>query len=137
MAAEPGKERRMTERTRFNEGGRARQTISKGSLGRRHLDIAVDPAFATHDEDPLAEPLVVFQLWKGGRPRRECIRLTLSRFNGRPIADLRVFFTTPTGHMQASKKGIAIALEKLPELRKAMEKAEAKAIELDLIEAAS
>lgn len=79
---------------------------------------------------------MVFQLWKG-RQRSECIRLTLSRFNGKPIGDLRVFFITKTGHMHASKKGIAFAIAKLPELRKALEKAEAKAIDLDLIEAVS
>ena len=39
------------------------------------------------------------------------------------------------GGMQPSKKGIAFAIAKLPELRKALERAEAKAIELDLIEA--
>lgn len=101
-----------------------------------HLDIACDPQFATYHDDPLSEPRVVFQLWKG-RQRNECIRLTLSRYKGKAVADLRVFFTTSTGHMQASKKGIAFAIEKLPELRKAFEKAETLALELDLIEAAS
>lgn len=125
----------MTTSARFN-GKRTRQAFRDEALAGR-LDIAVDPAFcATHStEDPLAEPLVVFQIWKG-RQRRECIRLTLSRYNGRPIGDLRVFFTTSTGHMQASKKGIAFAIAKLPELRKALEKAEAQALDLDLIEAA-
>jgi hypothetical protein len=101
-----------------------------------HLDIASDPAFATHSDDPLAEPRVVFQLWKG-RQRNECIRLTLSRYKGKPIGDLRIFFTTKTGHMQASRKGIAFGIAKLPELRKALEKAEAMALDLDLLEAAS
>jgi hypothetical protein len=104
----------------------------KGAVSR-HLDICSDPEFAARPaDDPLAEPIIVFQLWKG-RQRNECIRLTISRYKGKPIADLRVFFTTKAGCMQPSKKGIAIA--KLPELRKALERAEAKAIELDLIEA--
>ncbi|MGV7215903.1 transcriptional coactivator p15/PC4 family protein [Bradyrhizobium sp. UFLA05-112] len=101
-----------------------------------HLDIAFDPEFATHPEDPLAEPRVIFQLWKSRR-RDACIRLTLSRYKGKPIADLRVFFVTSTGHMQASKKGIAFDIAKLPEVRKALEKAEALALELDLVEVAS
>lgn len=113
---------------------RARGAMSGGLSG--HLDIASDPAFATHLVDPLAEPQVVFQMWKG-RQRQECIRLTLTRYKGKAIADLRVFFITSTGHMQASKKGVAFAIAKLPELRKALEKAEAKALDLDLIEAAS
>jgi hypothetical protein len=110
-----------------------RARTAQGGLDN-HLDIASDPEFATHREDPLAEPLVVFQLWRG-RLRSECIRVTMQRYKGVAIVDVRIFFTTKTGHMQASKKGIALAIAKLPELRKALEKAEAKAIELDLIEA--
>jgi Transcriptional Coactivator p15 (PC4) len=109
--------------------------MRKGDPSNR-LDICSDPQFATRLDNPLAEPLVIFQLWKG-RQRNECIRLTISRYNGKPIGDLRVFFTTKTGHMQASKKGIAFAIAKLPELRKALQSAEAKAIELNLIEAVS
>jgi hypothetical protein len=124
----------MTEPTRLNSR-RTREAIRKGGLNG-HLDICSDPAFATHPEDPLAEPKIAFQIWKG-RQRRECIRGTISRYQGKPIFDVRVFFTTKTGHMQASKKGIAFAIAKLPELRKALELAETKAIELDLIEAVS
>jgi hypothetical protein len=89
-----------------------------------------------HDapDDPLAEPIKVAGFWRNRR-RQEEIRVTLSRYEGLPIIDVRVFFTTSTGHMQASKKGIALAVAKLPELRKALEKAEAKAIDLELIEA--
>jgi hypothetical protein len=101
-----------------------------------HLDIASDPEFSTHLDNPLGEPEVVFQEWKG-RQRTECIRGTLSLYQGRPVFDLRVFFTTHSGHMQASKKGITFAVGKLRTLRKALEKAEARALALDLIEAAS
>jgi hypothetical protein len=124
----------MTEPARFNSRRTQRQHHREEALAGR-LDLVADPAFATHS-DPLAEPIVVFQLWKGRR-RNECIRLTLSNLNGRAIGDLRVFFTTVTGHMQPSKKGIAFAIEKIPDLRRALERAEAKALELDLIEAAS
>ena len=113
--------------------GRVPRAMRKGDPSNR-LDICSDPQFATRLDNPLAEPLVIFQLWKG-RQRNECIRLTISRYKGKPIADLRVFFTTKAGCMQPSKKGIAFAIAKLPELRKALERAEAKAIELDLIEA--
>jgi len=107
----------------------------KGAVSR-HLDICSDPEFAARPaDDPLAEPIIVFQLWKG-RQRNECIRLTISRYKGKPIGDLRVFFTAKNGCMQPTKKGIAFAIAKLPVLRKALEKAEAKAIELDLIETA-
>ena len=123
----------MTEAARFNSR-RARQAI-RGSRDTG-LDICSDPAFATHLEDPLAEPLVVFQMWKG-RQRNECIRATLSRYQGKPVFDVRVFFTSKTGHMLPTKKGVMVAIENLPALRKALEKAEAKAIDLDLLEAVS
>jgi hypothetical protein len=97
------------------------------------LDICADPEFATHCNDPLAEP-ISWSLWKG-RHRTECIRVTISRYQGKPIVDVRVFFTTKSGHMQATKKGVAFAIAKLPELRKALEKAEIMALDLDLIEA--
>jgi hypothetical protein len=125
----------MTASARWYSSRRARKQFRDEALAGR-LDVACDPAFATHSEDPLAEPRVIFQLWRG-RKRSECIRLTLSRYNGKPIGDLRIFFTTTTGHMQASKKGIAFSIAKLSELRKALEKAEKVALELDLIEAAS
>jgi transcriptional coactivator p15 (PC4) len=121
----------MTEPIRFNR--RAREANDRGGRDT-DLDICSDPAFATRPEDPLAEPRVIFQQWKG-RQRNECIRLTISRYKGKPIGDLRIFFTTKTGHMQASRKGIAFAIGKLPELRKALERAEAVALDLDLIEA--
>ena len=98
----------------------------KGAVSKL-LDICSDPEFAALPaDDPLAEPLVISQLWKGLQ-RNECIRLTISRYKGKPIGDLRVFFTTKTGHMQATKKGIVFAVAKLPDLRKALERAEAKA----------
>jgi hypothetical protein len=112
--------------------GRGRSAV-RGGLDN-HLDIASDPEFATHPADPLAEP-ISWSLWRSRR-RNEEIRVTLSRYEGRPILDVRIFFTTKTGHMQPSKKGIAFAITKLPQFRKALEKAEAKALDLDLIEAA-
>jgi hypothetical protein len=113
-----------------------RARTAQGGLDN-HLDIASDPEFATHREDPPGfEPKVVFQQWKG-RQRNECIRGTLSLYKDKPVFDLRVFFTTPSGHMQATKKGITVAVAKLPDLRKALEKAEGLAIDLDLIEATS
>jgi hypothetical protein len=119
---------------RFNSE-RVRQANNQGGRDT-DLDICSDPAFATHLSDPLAEPVVVSQFWKGRR-RDECVRVTLSRYQGKPILDVRVFFTTKTGHMQASKKGIAFAISRLPLLRKALEKAETKALDLDLLEAVS
>jgi transcriptional coactivator p15 (PC4) len=124
----------MTESTRFGSE-RARKATRRGGRDT-DLDICSDPAFAAHLVQPLSEPEIVFQLWKG-RQRTECIRATLSQYKGKPVFDVRVFFVTQSGHMQASKKGITVSIAKLPDLRKALEKAEARAIDLNLIEAVS
>ncbi|MET3299690.1 transcriptional coactivator p15/PC4 family protein [Bradyrhizobium diazoefficiens] len=124
----------MTEPARFN-GRRARQAIRKGDLDN-HPDIALAIGLATHSDDPLAEDIVVAQFWKG-RQRNNHIRVTLKRFEGRPIVDVRQFFVTAEGKSQPTTRGVALDVRRLPELRKALEKAEAKALELDLIEVAS
>lgn len=105
-------------------------------MARPQMDIACDPEFAAAPDDPLSEAIVVAQFWKSRR-RDECVRVTLSRYQGKPILDVRIYFTTASGFMQPSKKGIAFSIDKLPDLRKALEKAEARAITLDLLEAVS
>ncbi|MEK9281189.1 transcriptional coactivator p15/PC4 family protein [Bradyrhizobium sp. ISRA442] len=123
----------MTGPARFNSR-RARQAIRGGR--DTGLDICSDPAFATHLADPLTEPRKIASFWRN-RQRREEVRITLSRYEGRPVVSVWVFFTTQDGRMQPSKKGLVLAVSKLPELRKALEKAETMALELDLIEAVS
>jgi hypothetical protein len=112
---------------------RGRNT-NRGDLDN-HGDRASDTGLATHC-DPLAEEIVVAQFWKGRR-RNEHIRVTLKRYEGRPIVDVRQFFVTESGHSQPTTRGIAMAIDRLPDLFKAIEKAYGKAIDLDLIEAAS
>jgi hypothetical protein len=107
---------------------RARKAVSTGGLSG-HLDIASDPAFAT---DPLAEP-IKWSLWRN-RARNEEVRVTLCRFNDRPIGDVRIFFTTTDGRMQASKKGVAVDISRLPALADMLAKAVAKARELGLLD---
>jgi hypothetical protein len=88
------------------------------------------------NNDPLTEPVIVKQFWKD-RHRNKFIRVSLSRYLGRAVFDLRIFFTSETGHAQATKQGITLSIDKLPELREALERAEVKALDLDLIEAVS
>jgi hypothetical protein len=102
---------------------------------RAEQDVACDPAFALAPGDPLAEEIVVAQFWKG-RQRNNHVRVTLKRFEGRPIIDVRQFFVTTSGHSQPTTRGIAMSVARLPELLKAIEKGYGKAIALDLIEAA-
>lgn len=99
-------------------------------------DSASELCLATHSDDALAEEIVVAQFWKGRR-RNEHIRVTLKRYEGRPIVDVRQFFVTEFGHSQPTTRGIAMVVDRLPDLFKAVEKAYAKAIALDLVEASS
>ena len=80
-----------------------------------------------------AEPLKVAEFWKNRRG--ESIRVSLSTYEGRDLVDVRQYFTNSAGQMQATKKGVAMSVLRLPELRDAIGKAVAKAIELGLIEA--
>lgn len=80
----------------------------------------------------LAEPVTVAQFWKNRRG--EVIRVSLSTYEGRDLVDVRQCFTNSAGQLQATKKGVAMSVLRLPELRDAICKAVAKAIELGLIE---
>jgi Transcriptional Coactivator p15 (PC4) len=79
----------------------------------------------------LSEPIIIAEWWKnrGG----ESIR-TLSTYQGRNIADLRVWYTSPEGKLKPSAKGLTAEACHLPQLTKAIVKAEAKARELHLID---
>jgi len=79
----------------------------------------------------LAEPVTIAEWWKNRRG--ESIRLTLTTWQGRNIADLRVWCTSPEGKLKPSAKGIACDIKHLAKLKGAFAKAEAKARELHLI----
>ncbi len=55
--------------------------------------------------------------------RGETVRVSLSRLNGTVIADIRTYFLDKSGNSQASKKGLALLVTKLPELADALQKA--------------
>jgi hypothetical protein len=81
----------------------------------------------------LAEPVKVAEFWKNRKG--ESIRAQLVTYQGINCFDLRQHFTGHDGRMQPTKKGICIAVLRLPELATAVSRALAKAIELGLIEA--
>ena len=110
---------------------RASKATRTGGLDN-HLDIASDPEFATHSEaDPLKEEVVVGQFFKNRR--KEHVRLTLRRFEGRAIADLRQFFITADGFSQPTTKGIAVVVARLPDLATIVNRAVKRAVELGLL----
>ena len=80
----------------------------------------------------IPEPIIVSDFWanRGG----ESVRVQLREFEGRPLVDVRKHFTNGQGKLQATKKGLALAITRLPELAAAINQALAQARTLGLID---
>ena len=61
---------------------------------------------------------------------REQVKILISDFRGRRILNIRVFYLDQSGEWLPSKKGLALAIEKLPVLLAALHQA-ARQIDLD------
>jgi hypothetical protein len=85
---------------------------------------------------PIAEPIDVAKISKN-RMRNETLRVTLSQFEGRSLINVRLWQTGADGIDRPTVKGVALGIRKLPELAKALAKAETKARELGLIDDAA
>ena len=81
----------------------------------------------------LPEAVVISKFWKNRR-RNESVRVSLSEYEGHSIIDVRVFATGTDGIDRPTPRGVAMGIRRLPELSRALVKAEAKARELGLIE---
>jgi hypothetical protein len=84
----------------------------------------------------LPEPVVISKFWKNRR-RNESVRVSLSEYEGHSIIDVRVFATGTDGIDRPTPRGVAMGVRRLPELSRALVRAEAKARELGLIAAES
>lgn len=54
---------------------------------------------------------------------REELRVTIDTFQGYELLNLRIWFEAEDGSMRPSKKGLALRMDLLPELREALQKA--------------
>jgi Transcriptional Coactivator p15 (PC4) len=79
----------------------------------------------------LAEPITVAKFWRNRRG--EAVVVRLKQYEGRPLADVRMFYTDKAGRLQPSTKGLAVKMSKLPELHRAISKAYAEARRLGLL----
>ena len=77
------------------------------------------------------EPVIVAEFW--ANRKGESIRVQLREFEGRAVIDVRRYYTTKEGQLWPTKKGICLAVVRLPELASGIGKALAKARELGLI----
>lgn len=81
--------------------------------------------------NPLTETVVVDRFWKNRR--KDAIVVSLSCYEGHNLIDVRTHYMSKDGRLLPTAKGTAISVLRLPELAKAINKALAKAIELNLI----
>jgi hypothetical protein len=79
-------------------------------------------------------PFVISKFWKNRR-RSESIHVSLSEYEGHCLINVRVYCTGTDGIDRPTPKGVAMGIRKLPELARALVKAEATARELGLLEA--
>lgn len=78
----------------------------------------------------MTEPVLIANLRKNAR---EAVFVQLSQFKGHDLLSLRVHYDAGNGEMRPGKDGLAVRVEQLPELREALQAAEAQAQKLGLI----
>jgi hypothetical protein len=78
-------------------------------------------------------PVIISKFWKNRR-RNESVHVTLSEYEGHCLINVRVYCTGTDGIDRPTPKGVAMGIRKLPELARALVKAEAKARELGLLD---
>jgi hypothetical protein len=79
----------------------------------------------------LAEPVIVSEFW--ANRRGESVRIQLREFEGLALIDIRKHYTAADGKMLPTKKGLSIAIARLPDLETAITKAVNTARKLGLI----
>jgi hypothetical protein len=81
----------------------------------------------------LAEPIEIAKFFKSARDRSKHVRIDLSEFKGHALVNVRVWETGTDGIDRPSKAGLALAIRKLPELTRALLKAEDRARAMGLL----
>jgi hypothetical protein len=98
------------------------------------MQMGQSPSTVKPERTPLAAAITVAKIWKSPRNRRVHARVDLSEHKGHLLVNIRLWETGSDGIDRPTVKGIALAIRKLPELARALAKAETKARELGLLE---
>jgi len=85
----------------------------------------------------LDAPVPIAKFWKSPRDRAKHIRVELSEYQGHSLVNVRVWQTGSDGVDRPTVQGIALAVRKLPELARALARAETTAREMGLIDDAA
>jgi hypothetical protein len=80
----------------------------------------------------LPEPIVIARWWRNRAGQAVVVRL--GDYHGRPMVDLRIWFTADDGVLKPTTKGLSLHVRHLPQLLSAISKALAKARELGLLD---
>ena len=83
----------------------------------------------------IESPIEISTFWKNRKG--DAVRVSLQSWEGFQIVDIRQHFTASDGTLRPTKKGITLAVRRLPDLADALRKALAKAVELGLVEEAA
>ncbi len=54
----------------------------------------------------------------------ETIQASITEFNGKKYADLRIYYTDDNNELQPTKKGLTVSVESFPEIKKAVNELE-------------
>jgi hypothetical protein len=82
----------------------------------------------------LLEPVIVSKFW--ANRKGDAVFVQLREFEGHVLVDVRKHFKDDDGRLLPTKKGLALAIARLPDLVKAIGQAEQKARELGLLKGA-
>ncbi|MET4319313.1 transcriptional coactivator p15/PC4 family protein [Bradyrhizobium sp. RT5a] len=82
---------------------------------------------------PLAEPVVIAKFWKN-RARNESLHVGFNSYEGHNLINVRIHTTGTDGIDRPTPKGISMSVRKLPELARALVKAEAEARRMGLLD---
>jgi hypothetical protein len=103
----------------------------QGGLGNTSMTEIAPNASQDNAPRELAEPIARF--WKSARDRSKHVRVDLSEFKGHRLVGIRIWETGTDGIDRPTVKGITLAIRKLPELTRALLKAEDRAREMGLL----
>jgi hypothetical protein len=81
----------------------------------------------------IPDPVLIAKFWKNRR-QIESLHVSLSEYEGHALINVRLYVTGTDGIDRPTTKGIALAIRKLPELARALVKAETTARELGLLD---
>lgn len=81
----------------------------------------------------LSEPILIERFWK--TRAGASVEIRLKSYEGRAFLDVREYQTSTDGKSVPTKKGVTVAIPRIPELAHAVSKAYEKAIDIGLLKA--